>query len=359
MDPKPDTKSANLKIVPYTDDELLKITYIISTKFQRLTMLITTGYLGTEEVFAGDSEDPYLATEFSALSSDRLRELRSFTLFKNLKIMNSYVFDYKLTETQERHLFEGFEYIGGVGDFCVEALFPLMQYLKLEIAGDEWDYFTQEFFDRARFNNFLLKFLTKLSLDERGADTEGYGLFEALGFSHQGYTFKQLALMLELETERTARGLASANTPVAKRIKTVKSADGSNRTFIEREEFANYVFEYHKVRSVHLEGTTKKAFITLTGGNIRNSHIYLTKVMDLFPDKYIGGGNKSQAASSCIKLDVGLPNSLETDIDGQKKIFRSRKALKAFFEVYDLSAGDTVVITETGEGQYSLRPDRF
>ena len=344
----------NLKLTPYSNDELLKITYVITTKLQRLTMLVTTGYLGTEETFAAEDDDPYLAIEFKALSKERLDELRTLQIFKNLVLLNRYVFDQTLTDTNKKHLYEGFGYIGGVGDFCVEAIFPLMQYLRLE-SGDE--YFSQEYFDKSRFNNFLTKFLTKLSLDEKVDYLEDYGLLNLLGINSQGYTFKQLALMLELETERTARGLASTNTPLAKRIRTVKASDGSHRTFIEKDIFSSYVNQYHKLRSVQQEGNVQKVFITLTGGNIRNNHIYLTKVMDLFPDNYIGGASKKEAAAENLLLDVGGGKQFETDIDGKKKIFRSRVALKTFYQTYDVIIGDTVVITEISDGHYSVRPE--
>lgn len=349
--------SENLKLVPYSDEELLKITYIITTKFQRLSMLVTTGYLETEEKFSAVDEDPYIAIEFNSLPKARLDELRSLVLFRNLVLINRYVFDISLSEFEKKHLYEGFGYIGGVGDFCVEALFPLMQYLKLDSNSSGNEYFTQDLFDQNRFGCVLIKFLTKLSLDGQGRELEDYGLYQLLGLHYQGYTFKQLALMLGLETERTARGLASTNTPVSKRIRTVKATDGSNRTFIMGEEFARYIRQYHKLRSVQIEGNVQKVYITLTGGNIRNNHIYLTKVMDLFPAKFIGGANKAEAADENLLLDVGSGNKFETDIDGKKKIFRSRAALKAFYKSFDVFEGDTVVITKHGEGHYSIRPE--
>ena len=79
--------------------------------------------------------------------------------------------------------------------------------------------------------------------------------------------------------------------------------------------------------------------------------------MDLFPDKYIGGASKKEAAAENLLLDVGGGKQFETDIDGKKKIFRSRVALKTFYQTYDVIIGDTVVITEISDGHYSVRPE--
>lgn len=354
-----ETKIENLKVTPYTNDELGKIAYVITSKFQRLTMLVTTGYLGTEEEFSIGDDDPYMAVPYNELPQEKLQFICETALYRNLQILNNYVNDIQLNKQQAIHLYEGFGYMTGTGDFCVEGVFPLVQYLKLEFNDRSNEYFSQETFNEIRFKNFLIKFLTKFSLDEKGFENrEAYGLYELLGLSFKGYNFKQLALMLGLETERTARGLASTNTPEPKRIKTFKAADGSNRTFIEHSVFAEYVAEYQKTRTVHEGEGVKKAFITLTGGNIRNSHLYLTKVMDMFPERNIGGANKSSLAAENLVLEVAANKRFETDIDGKKKIFRSRAALKAFYETYDVSEGDKVVISTDGQGTYTLRPEQ-
>jgi hypothetical protein len=181
-----------------------------------------------------------------------------------------------------------------------------------------------------------------------------FGLHEELGLSHEGFSFKQLAIMLGFETERTARGLALESTPEDKRIAVFKS--GGNRTFISKEAFVEYVNNYKKTRTIERKENDMSVEIKLTGGNIRNSHVYLTRVMDMFPDEYVGGSKKSECAPSLLRLDVGQEKIFDTDIAGDKKIFRSREALKAFFENFDVGEGDFIVLSTSKKGHYKLRP---
>lgn len=96
--------------------------------------------------------------------------------------------------------------------------------------------------------------------------------------------------------------------------------------------------------------------VELTQGNINNNHLYLSKVMALFPDRSVGGTSKVEAAPQMLELTIGFGEPIETDIAGDKKIFRQRRWVGDFFKRYDLKAGDKVVIAKVSEFSYHVYP---
>lgn len=96
----------------------------------------------------------------------------------------------------------------------------------------------------------------------------------------------------------------------------------------------------------------------LTGGNVRNNHIILSKFLNAFPQDVIGGKNKSDLAPRQIEIDWGGPQPILTDIDGSKSIFRGRGWVRRFFEASRAQEGDYVVITETATYKVSVRLER-
>ena len=70
-------------------------------------------------------------------------------------------------------------------------------------------------------------------------------------------------------------------------------------------------------------GTGTIHSVVLTEGNIRNNHIYLGSIIDIFPPDSIGGGNSSTAGEP-ITLCVSSDQPIQTDIAGDKRIFRQR-----------------------------------
>lgn len=93
----------------------------------------------------------------------------------------------------------------------------------------------------------------------------------------------------------------------------------------------------------------------LSGGNIRNNHINLSKLMDKFPKDSIGGSNSAEAAARPILVDWGGPQTVTTDIDGSKSIFRGRGWVRRFLAASQAREGDIVVITETAPYSISVR----
>lgn len=93
----------------------------------------------------------------------------------------------------------------------------------------------------------------------------------------------------------------------------------------------------------------------LSGGNIRNNHINLSKLMDRFPGDSIGGSNSAEAAARPLTVDWGGPQTVTTDIDGSKAIFRGRGWVRRFLAASKAQEGDTVVIAETAPYSISVR----
>lgn len=100
------------------------------------------------------------------------------------------------------------------------------------------------------------------------------------------------------------------------------------------------------------------AKIQITEGNVKpkNNHFYLRSHIHKFPSEIIGGSNKSKLATRNATIDWGGPEPVQTDIDGDdKKFFRKRGWIGAFFKLNRAQAGDVVVIEETGPCHYRVR----
>jgi hypothetical protein len=88
--------------------------------------------------------------------------------------------------------------------------------------------------------------------------------------------------------------------------------------------------------------------ITLTQGNISNSHFYLRNCEAVLPQGAIGGRNKKDLGQ-LFTVAFRPGQTAETDIDGAKMILRNRSAIRDFFERTGASAGDEVIITRQAD----------
>ena len=86
-------------------------------------------------------------------------------------------------------------------------------------------------------------------------------------------------------------------------------------------------------------------YLTVTQGNIDNSHLYLTELLDVFPEDALGGSDESQAASRTVRVRWGA-EVVETDIDRTKNIFRKRGWVARFFDEGRIQAGDRVLLEQ-------------
>ena len=96
----------------------------------------------------------------------------------------------------------------------------------------------------------------------------------------------------------------------------------------------------------------KAVIVELTGGNVRNAHIYLREALGFFPADSIGGSHAGEAASP-ITLRL-TAEAIETDIDGSKFIFRDRGAIRRFFDQQNVEEGDLILIEREQPRTYSI-----
>jgi hypothetical protein len=92
--------------------------------------------------------------------------------------------------------------------------------------------------------------------------------------------------------------------------------------------------------------------VVVTGGNLRNNHIYLP--LDFFPDDAVGGKNKADLAPRTISVSFQPGQVVQTDIDGSKRILRVRPAVGDFLGRAGVAEGDSVRIERTGPYAYSF-----
>lgn len=344
----------NLKYGSLSEMEKNQIAFNVIQGLKRPYFVAEHGYLDSEQEFGSKTEDPYIAMEFDPTDPEHMDLVSNSSTRRCIEILDKFAEGLPLDPIQSKFLNEGYNFVGETGDFLIEALYPLAVYIYAKESLQSNEYMT-DYGDSSEILKLLIfKFLTRYHMVYEHFEASDFGLHTKLGISHEGFSFKQLAIMLGFDTERTARGLALDSTPKDRRISVFKSS--GNRTFITKENFVEYVNNYNKTRTIDRKENAMRVEIKLTGGNIRNNHVYLTRVMDMFPNEYVGGSKKSECANALLTLDVGNGKTFKTDVAGDKKIFRTREALKAFYQNYDVNEGDFVVLNTTKPGYYTLRP---
>jgi hypothetical protein len=96
----------------------------------------------------------------------------------------------------------------------------------------------------------------------------------------------------------------------------------------------------------------KVCHLTVSQGNINNNHLYLTEAMELFPGDALGGHNRKHAAK-VVRVLWGN-ETVETDIDRAKHMFRRRGWVRRFFEANGIVAGDRVLLEQLGPHLYRV-----
>ncbi len=102
--------------------------------------------------------------------------------------------------------------------------------------------------------------------------------------------------------------------------------------------------------------------VSLTGGNLRNGHIYLTAILDddFFPKEARGGSDKTQIADRLLTVTFVPGMTVRSDIAGAgprrstHRFLRDRTAVRNFFERSSAKAGDVVQITRTDTYAYTF-----
>jgi hypothetical protein len=99
---------------------------------------------------------------------------------------------------------------------------------------------------------------------------------------------------------------------------------------------------------ISIAGNSKRR-IPLTGGNIRNTHIPVTRLRDFLPTDCFGAANKKNGAGRPVIIHMdGLNRTVETDVGRDAKTgrprshFRARGWVRDFFEHHEAKAGDVL-----------------
>jgi hypothetical protein len=94
--------------------------------------------------------------------------------------------------------------------------------------------------------------------------------------------------------------------------------------------------------------------VEIKASDIRGKKVPLTGAMDLFPSQYIGGASRRERAESLVAVKYEGGDVVFTDVDQTKKILRDRTGASAFYARLAAKAGDFILITRTGRGQYEM-----
>jgi DNA (cytosine-5)-methyltransferase 1 len=107
----------------------------------------------------------------------------------------------------------------------------------------------------------------------------------------------------------------------------------------------------------------KKRLISITQGNIKNSHIYITGHHDFFPCESFGASNQRNGVgkelsfildgfSDCVYTDI----STSSDKKNPRNFFRKRGWISSFFKKHNISEGDVIAIEKIEEYKYKIYP---
>ena len=95
-----------------------------------------------------------------------------------------------------------------------------------------------------------------------------------------------------------------------------------------------------------------RVLITVSQGNLNNGHFYVP--LDFFPPDAIGGNNKTAEAPLKVTFRFNPGQTVSTDIDGTKRIPRSRGPVKDFLLRSGAQPGDRLCLTRTSDYGYDV-----
>ncbi len=95
----------------------------------------------------------------------------------------------------------------------------------------------------------------------------------------------------------------------------------------------------------------RKRLVSITGGNLRHNHLYISGHHDFFPKTCYGGSSKKKGTGQLLTLMIdGLAEPVETDIatngsnGSPRNFFRKRGWVRRFFKKHEIREGDVIVI---------------
>jgi hypothetical protein len=114
---------------------------------------------------------------------------------------------------------------------------------------------------------------------------------------------------------------------------------------------------------VNNKAENRKRLISITEGNLRNHHLYITECRGFFPKECRGQSSAKKGTGQKLTLVVeGLSDPIETDIAGNGKnehtrnFFRKRAWVGQFIEKHQLQAGDVIAIERVNALTYHVYP---
>ena len=109
--------------------------------------------------------------------------------------------------------------------------------------------------------------------------------------------------------------------------------------------------------------STSRRLISVTGGNLRNEHLYISGHHDFFPEECYGESSSRKGMGRKLTLMVeGLRETVETDIatnEGSlrpRNFFRKRAWVRRFMKHHHLREGDLIVIERLDRFTYRMYP---
>ena len=110
-----------------------------------------------------------------------------------------------------------------------------------------------------------------------------------------------------------------------------------------------------------LAAHVQRRVLTVSAGNLRQCHIYISGHLDFFPSDSVGHSRKQTTRGQQINLEVqGLSGLVETDIPSDKatgkprNFFRGRGWCRKFFEANQVKPGDKLSLERIGQRSYRL-----
>lgn len=96
--------------------------------------------------------------------------------------------------------------------------------------------------------------------------------------------------------------------------------------------------------------------VALSEAAVRQRTVRVAQYIGAFPAACIGGPNRKEAGEP-IRLDLADGPTVETDLDGQRKMFRWR-GWGGWFEAHGVGPGDRLQFFRLGERHFKVRPTR-
>jgi DNA (cytosine-5)-methyltransferase 1 len=107
----------------------------------------------------------------------------------------------------------------------------------------------------------------------------------------------------------------------------------------------------------------RKRLIAITGGNLRNNHIYFSGHHDFFPKECYGESSQEKGTGKPLLLFAdGLSKPIETDIakngtnGSPRNFFRKRGWVRSFFDKHEIKEGDVIAIERISKFEYRVYP---